>query len=180
MILQIFKKSLIFIIWILIFVYTAVALLPKNELYYKAEHILEKYKVYINNEKLDNRLFSFKINDANVAYTDIKIAKIDNISFNSYVFYNSIEVPAFELDESLALILPAKVEFIKIKNSIIQPSMVTIESQGEFGKASGFINLRERKIYIEFVFAPIIKTRYRQALRVLKRTKEGYKYESSF
>lgn len=177
---RVMRKIAVFFIWFIISIYIAVAMLPKSELYYQAEHLLKKHNVYLSDETTSDKLFFFDVDNANIIYTDIDAAHIDKIAVSTFVFYNSINVSPFSVKNSLSGFIPPKVEFIRIKNFIWRPHIITLESEGDFGKASGFIDLLNRRVHIDFVFSSVINIKYSQLLRVLNKTKEGYMYESSF
>ena len=66
--------------------------LPKINLYFQAEEILENYKVTISGEKLIDNGFNFKIDDGTIYFDDLVVAKVQEISIVPLLVYNKIDI----------------------------------------------------------------------------------------
>ena len=74
---QMVKRSIIvFVItWIAIII-----LMPKQELYYKLEEELAKHEIILNEEEIDEGLFSLKLKQVTVYFKGIDVATIGIIN----------------------------------------------------------------------------------------------------
>jgi len=174
------KKLLRILLWSLVFIYLAIALLPKEALFYKAERLLEPMKVYINEGDTSDRLLNFKLHDATLLYQDVEAATIEEISLTTLLVYNSLSTTPFAVNEALAGFIPPKIEALSVTHHILMPHKVWIDAAGDFGTATGYIDLLERRVYIDIVFSSLVNRSYPALLKMVKQNGEGYYYEQAF
>jgi hypothetical protein len=150
---------------------------PKQELYYLLEQKLKEKNIIISNETVKDTWFGVNIKNADIYVKGIKMAKVDNFQLNIFFLYNSVEAENISMDSSLEAIAPKSIDELKIKYSIIDPLHVTIDSLGSFGTASGFVELKEKVVHIDFPVAKDIQT----IKKFLKKDKTGgWYYETNY
>ena len=174
------KKMLRFLLWSLLFVYLAIALLPKESLFYQAERLLEPMKIYVNEADLSDRLLNFKLHEATILYQDVEAATIEGISLTTLLFYNRLSLTPFAIKEELAAFVPPKIATLSITQHILMPHKISIEAAGDFGTATGYVDLFERKLHIDIVFSSLVSRDYPALLKMVKHNAEGYYYEQAF
>lgn len=158
-----------------------IAIIPKSLLYYKLEGTLAKQKIYINGEKTKDVLHLFYIDGAKIYYEDIKIANIKEISLNSIIFFNNISIEGIRIDKRLNEFMPREINDIEISYNIFSPTKIHIESSGNIGELTGYIDLLSKSLIIKLNPSKIIKTKYNKILSLMKKdNKGGYIYEYKF
>lgn len=167
-------KKVLFVLtvsWLAILV-----LMPKEELYYKLEEVLDKYEVRLNEAQGSEGFFSLNLKQVDVYVKDIKVATIEEVSLFSLLFYSSVEVRSLRVDDSLKNIVPEETEIAFLRHSILSPWKVSVEASGSFGALSGEIDLSAREVHLDFN-----ESKKLQMLKpVLKKSEKGWIYETSF
>ncbi|SFZ97360.1 hypothetical protein MNB_SV-5-289 [hydrothermal vent metagenome] len=170
---QMVKKAVLFL---LVFWFATLIFMPKKQLYYTLENELLKQDIVINEESIDEGIFSLNIKGAKVYAKGINIASVDEISIFTLLFYNSVNVKNILFDDSLKNFVPSKVDKTVAINSILSPSKVFITTLGTFGLAEGVVDLGTNNLRIDIVDEKDIKTIKSQ----LKKDEKGLYYETSF
>ncbi len=149
-------------------------LMPKKEIYYMLEHKLQAQHIVISGEKLDSGLFTFKIEHPNIYYMGSVVASADSIDLLALLLYNEIDAKRLVLAKGLATEL--EIQNIKFRYSFISPKKINMSGIGSIGKIQGYISLDKKILYINAskVGADSNIARY------MKKTKEGWTYESRF
>ena len=169
---QMVKKILLVIVVVL---FSLVIFAPKRELYYLLENRLMKYDIIINNEDIEEGLFLLHINHPDIYVKGIELVNIDKIDILSLLFYNTIEVDGIATDRSLKKLMPAKVTTIKATYQIVDPLKVAISVAGDFGKADGYLYIKENKIRLD-ISEPKDISRLKHLLR---KDDKGWYYETA-
>ncbi len=170
---QMVKNSLIVVIvaWLGILVF-----MPKHEFYYKLEEELAKYEIKLNEEKVNEGVFSLSLKQVTVYFKGINVATIEEVNLFTLLFYSSIELQALMMDESLKEMLPQEIESAVAKHSILSPLEVSVDASGSFGAMAGKIDLNERKVHLDFNESKNVEMLKPQ----LKKDEKGWYYETSF
>ena len=174
------KKIVKALLWSLLFLYLAVAMLPKEALFYKAETLLQPFKVYVNESGTSDRLLAFDINDATILFQDIEAAKIDTIRLTTLLFYNAVTVSPFRVKEDLAAFVPPVVDSLQLTHHIFMPHRIALYAKGDFGEARGYVDLLARRVHIDIDFAAVVSRNHRALLQMVRKNNEGYYYEYAF
>ena len=154
---------------------------PKTNLFYKAEEILQSYKVTVSAEKLTDSGFNFKINDGIIYFDDLVVAKIEEISITPLLVYNNIKVLPFTLSKDMKQFIPLKIETLYIKHTILNPLHVSIKSSGDFGSLSGDIAIMDRNVSLILTPSKLLLKKKPFWLRKMKKDSQGgYRYESAY
>ncbi len=174
------KKLLRLLLWALIFLYLAVALLPKEALFYQAERALEPMHIFINEKEVSDRLFSVTLEDATLLYQDVEAATAEGITLTTLLVYNSLSVTPFRINEDLAGFIPPGIEKLRITHHLFMPHRIRIEAAGDFGTAIGYADLLERRLRIDITFSSLVNRDYPALLKMVRKDTEGYYYEYTF
>ena len=151
-------------------------LMPKQELYYKLEEVLDKYEVRLNEAEVSEGFFSLNLKQVNVYVKDIKVASIEEVSLFSLLFYSSMEVKSLRVDDSLKNMIPEETKSAFLRHTILSPWEVSVEASGSFGSLTGEIDLNTRQVHLDFN-----ESKKLQMLKpALKKTEKGWVYETSF
>ncbi len=170
---QVVKRVLL---WLLAFGVFAVVLMPKTALYYKAEHLLSRFDVKIEEGRIVERPLSFLVDGAAVYVKGIKLARIAKIKIVPLLVYDDIVIKEIVLDDLAADKIGKKIDVLHARYHLGDPLDLKIEASGDFGTAKGGIDLRKRVLRLRFIDAKKI-----DALRPwLKQDKEGWYYEKQF
>jgi len=170
---QMVKKIFIalFITWFALLLF-----MPKQEMYYKLEKELEKYEIEINEKSMEEGLFSLTLKQASVYIKGIPVATIEEIRFFTLLFYAKVELETLLLDDSLKAMAPQQTDKATLTHSIISPLVASIYAEGSFGGIEGSIDLKERKLHLDFNETKEIEMIRSQ----LKKGEKGWYYETSF
>ena len=170
---QVVIKSLLYFIVILL---SLAIFAPKRELYYLLENYLQRQDIVIDNEKINSGLLTLKIEHPDIYVKGVKIAKADELSIFTIFFYSLLSAKNIDVDESLARLVPGKIEKAVAQYQILNPKNITISIVGDFGKAKGYFSLTKRVLHIDFE-----NLKSPGSLRsMLKKGEKGWYYEASF
>ena len=150
--------------------------MPKREFYYKLEEALAKHEVILNEESIDEGLFSLNLQGVTVYVKGINIATIGEVKLATLLFYSCIELRSLEVDDSLKAMVPKTTQEATAVHSILSPMEVLVDASGSFGLMSGNIDLGERNIHLDFNQSKGIEMLMPQ----LKKDEKGWVYETSF
>jgi len=170
---QMVKKILIMIgvAWLALLV-----LMPKQEIYYKLEKLLEKQSIVINEKQKDERLFSLTLHKVDVYAKGIKLASIEKVDFFTFFFYSSVVCDGIILDDSLKTMLPTQIRIAKARHAIWKPLKIDLKTEGSFGEAEGFADLKNRNMRLDFNESKGIE----MLKSSLQKDEKGWYYETSF
>jgi len=161
-----------FVIWFALLVF-----MPKQELYFTLEKELAKQDIEINEESIEESVFSLNLIKPVIYVKGIKIATIEKINIFTLLLYTNINLKSLLLDESLKSFAPEKIDVANIAYSIFTPFRVNIEAEGSFGVLEGNANLNERDLRLDFFET----TKELDSIRSnLKKDEKGLYYETSF
>ena len=151
-------------------------LMPKQEFYYKLEKTLEKNDIKINEERIEEGIFSLTIYNADIYVKGIKLATIDKISFFTLLFYSKVDVENLVLDDTLKKVAPTQIKELVASHFVLSPFFLNLDVKNESFYAEGKTNLKEKSLRLDFNST--------QGLEVLKpklqQDEKGWYYEASF
>jgi len=160
-----------------IFWFALLVFMPKQELYFTLEKELAKQDIEINEQNIEEGVFSLNLIKPVIYVKGIKIATLEKINIFTLLFYTNINVKSLLLNESLKSYAPEKIDIANISHSILKPFYVNIEAEGSFGILEGDANLNERKLRLNFTET----TKEIDSIRSnLKKDEKGLYYETSF
>jgi hypothetical protein len=150
--------------------------MPKQELYFKLEKELAKQGIEINEQNIDEGVFSLTIDKATVYYKGINVLNIEKIDFFTLLFYSKLQINDLLLDDSLKEMAPQKTDKLILSSSLVSPLSIAVDAKGVFGVVSGDVALKERKLHLDFLEAQEIE----MIKSHLKKDEKGWHYETSF
>ena len=167
------KYALLFLVTLLIGFYI---FMPKTSLYYKAENLLAEKSIVIGNETIESNLRSFKLLHPVVYFQGADLARIEKVEVKPYLLVNSAKLTNVEPLGIAKEFGDININNLDLKQSMLKPLYIKIDSNGSFGEANGYVDLKNHFIHID-----IIKPKNIQPLkRVLKKGEKGWYYESKF
>jgi hypothetical protein len=161
-----------FVIWFALLVF-----MPKQELYFTLEKELAKQDIEINEQNIEEGVFSLNLIKPVIYVKGIKIATLEKINIFTLLLYTNINVKSLLLDESLKSFAPEKIDVANISHVVFNPFHLNIEAKGSFGILEGNANLTERTLRLDFTET----TKEIDSIRSnLKKDEKGLYYETSF
>jgi hypothetical protein len=161
-----------FVIWFALLVF-----MPKQELYFTLEKELAKQDIEINEQNIEEGVFSLNLIKPVIYVKGIKIATLEKINIFTLLLYTNINVKSLLLDESLKSFAPEKIDAANISHVVFNPFHLNIEAKGSFGILEGNANLTERTLHLDFTET----TKEIDSIRPnLKKDEKGLYYETSF
>jgi hypothetical protein len=154
----------------------AVLFMPKSNLYYKAEELLNKQGVVIDNEEVRSSLINLKIMHPVAYYQGVDFARASMIKVTPLLFINTLEAENIELLSVAKKFLNISITTLKANHTILNPFNIKLNIVGNFGTASGYIDLKEKVIHIDIIEPKDINS----IKKFLKKGKKGWYYESKF
>jgi len=169
-----FGYTLVFVLLVLFF-------LPKRQLYYEAEKLLQKEGIVLSGEQAHDTGLGLTVTDGSLYFKDLRVAQLNAISVTPLLLYNSISVTPFRLSPAMKSFLPESIEGVTVRYTVFDPLHIVIEAEGAFGSLSGTIGLADRKIGLDLVPSKELRSLRPFWLKEFKPTKEGgYRYDSTY
>ena len=166
----------IFIIFIVSW-FALLLFMPKQELYFTLEKELLKQDIEINEQSIEEGIFSLNLINPVIYVKGIKIATIEKINIFTLIFQTNINLKSLILDDSLKSFAPQKIDVANMSYSLFSPFKVIIEGKGSFGVIDGHVNLDERNLRLHFSET----TKELDSIKSnLKKDEKGLYYETSF
>ena len=158
--------------------FALLAFMPKEELYYALEHKLVDYGIELNEHNIKSGLFSLEISDIDIYVEGIKIAHINQMDFFITLVFNKLNISDIILDSSIKSLIHLDIQQIQNANlvySIISPQKADISLEGDFGNATGYININ-RVLHLNFSMTKNLNS----FTNILEKDDNGWYYETKF
>lgn len=170
---QMVKKMFLglFLIW-----FGVLAFMPKKELYYKLEEVLEQQEIRIDGETLKEGWFYLYIENPSISIKGIKIVTIEKMELFTLLFYSKIKILNILLDESLKETAPEHIGDMTLRHTLLSILNVSLNANCDFGTIEGNANLKERKLRLDLIEVKNIETIKSR----LQQDEKGWYYETSF
>jgi len=150
--------------------------MPKVELYYKGEELLNKYGVTIDGEEISSSMVSTKVLHPTIYFRGVDVARASVVDFKPYLFINSIKAEDIELLNVAKQFLKVDIDTLKANHSILKPFYIKLNIVGSFGVANGYIDLKSRVVHVDIIEPSDINS----IKKFLKKGEKGWFYESNF
>ena len=161
----------------MVFWFALLVFMPKQELYFTIEKELAKQDIEINEQSIEEGVFSLNLINPVIYVKGIKIATLEKINIFTLIFHTNINIKSLILDDSLKSFAPQKIDVANISYSLFSPFKANIEAKGSFGVMDGRVNLNERNLRLDFTET----TKELDSIRSnLKKDEKGLYYETSF
>jgi len=170
---QMVKK---FLILLLVLWFAILFFMPKQLLYYKLEEVLLQNDIKINEEKIEEGLFSLTLYNSKVYVKGIQLATVEKIDFFTLLFYTKVDVNQLLLDESLKNMAPTEIYQIEATHAIWNPVYVSLDALGIFGKSNGQVSLLNKHLRMDLEDSKNID----MLKGSLQKDEKGWFYETSF
>ena len=166
-----------YILFFIVALYLGVVLfMPKSQLYYKAEQLLNSKGIVIGNEKTIDSIGDFKIVHPVAYYQGADVARASKIDIKPLLLLNIITAENIEFTGVAKQFIKADINYLKANQSILKPYFVKLNLNGSFGEASGYIDIKKRLIHIDITKEKNIAS----IKRFLTKSEKGWQYESKF
>lgn len=160
---------------------TVLYFIPKTNLYYKLEHVLQPHGVIIHNEHVDDRWFWLEITDAQLYVQKIESLHVNNTRVMLFGVYNQVSLKEITLAPTLGNFIPKQISMAKIHYALYDPFNIHAVALGDFGKAEVTLNLYERVLTATIDASELMRSNFSATLQNLTRDKKGaYHYEYRF
>lgn len=155
--------------------------IPKINLYYKLEHILQPQGIIIHNEHIDDRRLWLEILGAELYVQKIESLRIDKAAIMLFGLYNTIDLEKITLAPTVGQFAPKEIQSAHFSYGLHDPLHIHAAVLGDFGTAKIRLNLYDRLITADVEASKLMKSKFSATLRNLTRDKKGvYHYEYRF
>jgi hypothetical protein len=174
------KRILKLFLYLFAFIVFFIIFLPKESFYNLLEKELEKNQIVVSNETKKEEIFSFSVLNADIFYQGINMAKVDDITFKTYLFQTKVDIKNINFLDTLSSFAPTPINEVILEHSVLDINKINIKSSGTFGELNGKINILKREVKIELNASTLMKNSYGNLLRYMKFENERYIYEYKF
>ena len=172
------KKIAIFTLNLLVFLIFLIYFFPKENLYYLLEQNLQKAGIVLSDEKTKDKGLQFETRDTRLFYNGVEAAGIKKMRFDIFLFYNAIAIKEIRLQSIAQSFVPLSIERADIKYTIVDPLHIKARIKGEFGEATLFLHLLDKKVSVILSPSEIMLQKYKNSLKKFKKSENGeYVYE---
>ncbi|MBD3809333.1 MAG: hypothetical protein IE884_02245 [Sulfuricurvum sp.] len=166
--------------WYLLYVIVVmIVLIPKKELYFSAEALLQKDEFYLSGETLSAGWFWQDIEHVRVLSGMSALAEIERIRIVPWIVVNDLYFDSIKAVDGFALFFPGQIERARLRYALWNPLNVSVDIDGDFGHAQGSFNLSEGKLLLYFDALPQMR-RYPLLVSKLRSQGEKLVYERTF
>jgi len=174
-------RLLKFLAYILFFMFALIYFLPKQSLYYLAEHELQKQQVILSNEEIIEKAFSLELQHADITYQSISSAEIGSIDIKLLLFFNVINIHDINISSLASTFIPLNISRVEVKQTLLNPLNIFFKASGEFGEAQGVLHILDKNVSLILKPSSLMLKSYRSTLRELHKNKKGeYQYDQTF
>ncbi len=174
------KKLLKLLIYFHVMIALIVLLLPKHNLYYAFEELLQKEKVYLSNETIIDRGLSLDIQNPEFVFDKLNLAKAENVKVFSWGFINGVRFENIYINEGFSDFLPLEIDQIQIIHFLHNPMVLDIKGESSEGFFFGNIDFIQRKLFLHIRLETVAQKKYPSILSYLNSEEGGYYYEYQF
>lgn len=167
--------------YILFFILALIYFISKVSVYYYVEKKLEENKIVLSHETAIDSGLSLKLNKASISYKAIESATVKNIDIKMLLLYNSISAQDIELSSMASSFVPLHIKTLDVRYAFFNPLNIVAQASGEFGEASGRLNILDKNITILLKPSKLMLNQYRNTLNNFRKNKSGeYEYVKTF
>ncbi|PHR54593.1 MAG: hypothetical protein COA44_12590 [Arcobacter sp.] len=154
--------------------------LPKVNLYYAAEKLMQKQNIYISDEEVYDSGFTLELSGAKIFFDKLELMKVDKIDLSSWLVYSSIELKNIEVNEGFSDFLPSDITSIEAEHFFYKPMHISIKGESQDSSFYGDVDLIEKQVLIHLRVGAKSEKRYKTLLQKLNKEEGGYYYEYKF
>ena len=166
---QMVKKILIgiLVVWLGIIIF-----MPKKDIYFKLEETLAQRDIKLNEETIEDNLFSLNIKNISVYFKGMNVAFIDEINIFTLLFVTKVDIDSIEA----RAILTQSIKSLNISHSILSPVIFNIDINSSIGEAGGYANIQDRILHLDLNMTKEVA----MLKPLLKKDENGWYYETAF
>ena len=163
---------------ILVFFYVGFILfMPKINLYYTLESLLQKEHIVIQEGGLHDRWIDLDIQNSVVLYDGVASVQADSITITPWLFSNSIHALNVGPTVAIKRLLDVHADDVLLTYALWDYKYVHIEASGDFGVISGRVDVLAQTVHL--VLTPSAKFKNHDVVRqYFKKTEEGLVYDT--
>ncbi len=169
------KKIFLFII---LFYVGLVLFMPKINLYYTLENLLQKEHLILEEEVIKDRWFDLDMKGVSVFYEGIASVDVKEIKITPWIFYNHVIATDVTMAKALQKMFHFSASKVELRYSLLDYKNILLKADGDFGVLSGKVDLFAQKMII--IVEPSARFKKSDMMRYFKKTEEGWTYESKF
>lgn len=181
---KIFLKT---IVVVLIFIYSLIYFLPKENLLFLLQNNIQKQKTVLSYDNLSEKPLGLEFTNFKVTYDGISAVNVANFDSNIFFFINEVSFQKIKVDKSLSKFAPHEIKFINLSHNILNPFNISIDSEFIYGRCEGSIDLLNRVVNLKLIVEKDFKRKYRMIVNNLTKdtneqieNREVYRYEYKF
>ena len=174
------KKLLKPLIYFHVLIALIILFLPKYNLYYALEEVLQEQKVYLSNETIIDRGFSLDVQNPDIAFEQLSLAQVDNIKISIWGFANGVRMENIHINDDFVGILPLEIDKIQVINLLYNPMVLDIKGESSEGFFFGSVDLLERKLLVHVRLDAAAQKKYPGILSRLTSEEGGHYFEYQF
>jgi len=153
-----------------------VLFLPKEEIYFALEKVLQEEGIEINETKIDPGFFTLTVHDAVIYVHGIEVATVQTMTCFTVLFFSRFEMKGVRAGKNFQAYFPKKADTVILTHRIWEPEEIGVEGRGSFGDFHGDIFLQEQKLHLDFT-----SEKHLGVLKnMLKKGSKGWYYETTF
>jgi hypothetical protein len=156
------------------------AVMPKIQLYYFGEQMLERHGIVLDSEAISEGLASLSLEHGSIYVKGVHGADFGEAELESWLFNTSLDVHNVTLDDLSSNFIPPHIDAITLDYSLIRPMRVMINAEGAFGVLSGNYQLLENRLELNITPSEMMLQNYPQSLKKLTKTETGYRYAITY
>ena len=154
--------------------------MPKTNLYYALEHILEAHGVVMSEERIQEKYFSLEVSEAELFVHKIQSMHIKKTKIQLFGIYNKFLFADMTLAPTLEQFMPKEISTAQLSYALYNPLNIDATVIGDFGKATLNMNLYKKIVIVNLEASKLMKSQFSQSLKKFTRDKKGvYHYEYS-
>lgn len=154
---------------------------PKRLLWYQAETLLEPFGAVISGEQAIDGGTTLRLEGGTLYYEDLPVAVLTETTLRPWALYNRLEMAPFSLNEEMHTFVPGDVERVSVVYSVLHPTSVVLEAEGDFGHLQAEADLAEHTMKATLTPSTALNRLRPFWLRQLKKNTSGeYTYEAAF
>lgn len=177
---RLLKRFFYFLLCLLLFLQLFIVFLPKGQVFNYLKDKIKVYHIVFHSQLEKDEGIKLILKNNLFIYDGLKVASIENISVDTFMFYTQINIKNAMLSEVSESIMPNHISQIKIYWSPFILNHVKLQANGDMGAVSGYVDLFHKKIILILKPSKLMKTRYMATLKEMKKTKKGYRYVYNF
>lgn len=175
------KRLGIITLYTLLIAVLVIFFLPKRQLYYQSESLLQSKGVVLSGEHVKDSGLALVLRGGTLYYQDLKIAELSEVKFRFLLLYNRLSVAPFTFSEAMQQFVPGTVDSLDIIYAVTVPTRIRIHARGDFGKLDGWIDLVQSKVHLTLLPSSQLSERRPPWFRELKKGPSGeYQYEVAY